>query len=48
MASLMQRIKNFADSPRGKRLIEQGQRELSKPENQSKLRQLAARLTKRR
>jgi hypothetical protein len=48
MASLMNRIKTFVNSPRGQKLIDQGQQELAKPENQRKLKQLAAKLTKRR
>jgi hypothetical protein len=42
------RIKKFMQSPQGKKLVETGQREVAKPENQRKLRQLAARFTKRR
>jgi hypothetical protein len=35
-------------SPQGRRLIEQGQRQLAKPENQRKLRDLLTRLQGRR
>jgi hypothetical protein len=48
MPSIVQRIKSFLSSPSGRRLVEQGQRELAKPQNQAKLRQLAGRLRKRR
>ncbi len=48
MASLVQRIKSFIQSPRGQRLVEQGRRELAKPSNQQKLRRLVARFTRRR
>jgi hypothetical protein len=48
MASLSQRIRAFLGSPRGKRLIAQGQAQLAKPENQRKLKRLLARLQKRR
>jgi hypothetical protein len=48
MASLADRIRKFVSSPQGRRLIDQAQRELAKPSNQRKLRELAARLTRRR
>ena len=48
MASLTQRIKTFMNSPAGRNLIEKGRREVAKPENQHKLRALAAKVTKRR
>jgi hypothetical protein len=46
--ALTDRIKKFIQSPQGKKLVDTGQKELSKPENQRKLRQLASRITKRR
>ncbi|WP_319458510.1 hypothetical protein [Micromonospora sp. RTP1Z1] len=46
--SLVQRISTFLRSPRGQQLVERGQREVAKPENQRKLKQLAARLSGRR
>jgi hypothetical protein len=46
--ALSDRIRKFMQSPQGRKLIETGQRELAKPENQRRLRQLAARLKKRR
>jgi hypothetical protein len=48
MASLMKRITTFVKSPRGQQMIDQGQRELAQPENQRKLKQLAAKFTRRR
>ncbi|RZU74623.1 hypothetical protein EV384_3098 [Micromonospora kangleipakensis] len=46
--SLVQRISAFLRSPRGQQLVDRGRRQLAKPENQRKLRQLAARLSSRR
>ncbi|GAA4564252.1 hypothetical protein GCM10023176_09910 [Micromonospora coerulea] len=46
--SLVQRIRTFLRSPHGQQLVERGRRELGKPENQRKLKQLAARLSSRR
>jgi hypothetical protein len=48
MATLQQRIRAFLNSPQGKRLIAEGQRQLAKPENQRRLRQLLARFRSRR
>jgi hypothetical protein len=48
MATLQQRIRAFLNSPQGKRLIAEGQRQLAKPENQRRLRQLVNRLRSRR
>ena len=48
MASLSQRLRAFLASPQGKRVVEQGQRELAKPEYQRKLRELLAKLQNRR
>jgi hypothetical protein len=48
MATLSQRLRAFLSSPQGRRLIEQGQRQLAKPENQRRLRQLLARFRSRR
>lgn len=47
MATLSQRIRAFLGSPQGQRLIAQGQRQLAKPENQRKLKNLLSRLHKR-
>ncbi|MBM0225135.1 MULTISPECIES: hypothetical protein [Micromonospora] len=46
--SLVQRISMFLRSPRGQQLVQRGRRELAKPENQRKLKQLASRLSSRR
>jgi len=48
MASLTQRLRTFLASPQGQRAIEQGRRQLAKPENQQKLRGLLARFRGRR
>jgi hypothetical protein len=48
MATLQQRIQAFLNGPQGKRLIAEGQRQLAKPENQRRLRQLVDRLRSRR
>lgn len=48
MPSFGQRIRAFLSSPQGRRMVAQGQRQLSKPENQQKLRALLARLQRRR
>ncbi|AGL16196.1 hypothetical protein [Actinoplanes sp. N902-109] len=44
MATLSERLRAFLGSPRGKRLIEQGQHQLAKPENQQKARKLLDKL----
>ncbi|WP_176308556.1 hypothetical protein [Micromonospora sp. NBS 11-29] len=46
--SLMQRITAFLRSPRGQQLVDRGRRELAKPENQARLRQVATRLSSTR
>ncbi|MFY1693603.1 hypothetical protein [Plantactinospora sp. WMMB782] len=48
MASLVQRIRLFLRSPQGQRLVERGRRELAKPSNQQRMRQIAYRLRGRR
>jgi len=48
MATLQQRIRAFLTSPQGKRLIEQGERQLAKPENQRRLRDMITRLRSRK
>ncbi|WP_177319782.1 hypothetical protein [Actinoplanes philippinensis] len=47
MASITQRIQAFLTSPRGRQLVDQGRRQLAKPENQQRLRSLFARLQNR-
>jgi predicted house-cleaning NTP pyrophosphatase (Maf/HAM1 superfamily) len=48
MATLMQRLQRFLSSPQGQRVIEQGRRQLAKPENQDRARKLLSRLQGRR
>ncbi|GGM04353.1 MULTISPECIES: hypothetical protein [Micromonospora] len=48
MSALMQRISRFLSSPKGQQMVDRGRRELAKPGNQDKLRQLASRLSGRR
>jgi hypothetical protein len=48
MANVTQRIKDFLRSPAGQRLIAEGKRQLSKPENQKKIKAIAEKITKRR
>ena len=44
----MQRLQRFLRSPQGQRIIQQGRRQLAKPENQAKARRLLSRLQQRR
>jgi hypothetical protein len=48
MASLSERVRAFLASPQGRRLVEQGQRQLANPQNQRKLRELLAKLQNRK
>ena len=48
MATLAQRVRAFLQSPQGRRLVDQGRRQLAKPENQRRLRDLYSRLRSRR
>jgi hypothetical protein len=48
MATLSQRIQRFLTSPQGRRLVAEGRRQLAKPENQRKLRQVLGRFRSRR
>ena len=48
MATLMQRVQMFLRGPKGQKLVQQGQRQLAKPENQAKLRKIATKLQGRR
>lgn len=45
--SLGKQLKSFLSSSQGKKLVERGKRELSKPENQQKVKGLLGRLNKR-
>lgn len=44
MPTIAQRVRAFLGSPQAKRLIEQGQRQLAKPENQQKAKRLLGKL----
>jgi hypothetical protein len=48
MTSLTQRLRDFLRSPQGKRLVAEGKRQIAKPENQHRLRQLLERFRGRR
>ncbi|MFI1993669.1 hypothetical protein [Actinoplanes sp. NPDC020271] len=48
MATLAQRVRTFLQSPQGRQLVDQGRRQLAKPENQRRLRGLFQRLQNRR
>jgi len=48
MATLQQRLRAFLNSPRGRQVIAEGQRQIAKPENQRRLRQLINRLRSRK
>lgn len=48
MPTIGQRIRMFLASPQGKRAIAEGQRKLSDPRNQQKLRTMLSRLQRRR
>jgi hypothetical protein len=43
MPNFAQRIRAFLSGPQGRRMIAEGQRQLAKPENQRRLRQLMTR-----
>jgi hypothetical protein len=43
MASLFSKIRNFLSSPKGRRLVDQGRRYASNPQNRAKLRNLLSR-----
>lgn len=44
MPTLAQRLQEFMNSPRGKRLIEQGQLQLGKPGNRKRVKRLLGKL----
>jgi predicted house-cleaning NTP pyrophosphatase (Maf/HAM1 superfamily) len=48
MATLMQRLQRFLSSPQGRKIVDQGRRQMAKPENQAKARSLLARLQGKR
>jgi hypothetical protein len=47
MRPIIDRIRTFLRGPQGQRLIRQGREQLSKPDNQRRLRQLLQRLRRR-
>ncbi|HEY0698497.1 MAG TPA: hypothetical protein VGD43_11885 [Micromonospora sp.] len=47
MSPLVRRIRTFLQSPQGRALLDRGRRELAKPANQQKLRQLMSRVAGR-
>jgi hypothetical protein len=47
-SSFLSRVVAFFRSPQGRRLVDQGRRQMSRPGNRSKLQALAARLRGRR
>ena len=48
MATVVQRLQKFLRSPEGKKVVDQGKRELQKPENQARVKKAFSRLTKGR
>lgn len=46
--AISDKIRSFVQSPKGRQAIARGRQELSKPENQRKLRTLLNRVSKRR
>ncbi len=44
MSPLVQKIRTFLTSPQGRRMVSEGRRQLAKPENQRRLRQMLTRL----
>ncbi|WP_249999328.1 hypothetical protein [Actinoplanes sp. M2I2] len=48
MATLAQRVRAFLQGPQGRRLVDQGRRQLAKPENQRRLRDLFTKLQGKR
>jgi len=48
MATLMQRLQKFLRSPQGQRMVDQGRRQMAKPENQARARRLLNKLQGRR
>lgn len=48
MATLMQRLQKFLRSPQGQRIVDQGRRQMAKPENQARARRLLSKFQGRR
>ena len=47
MSPLVQKLRTFLNSPQGRRVIAEGRRQLAKPENQRRLRDLLTRFRSR-
>jgi predicted house-cleaning NTP pyrophosphatase (Maf/HAM1 superfamily) len=48
MATLMQRLQKFLQSPKGQQMVRKGQEQMAKPENQARARKLLARFQGKR
>lgn len=48
MPTLMQRLQKFLSSPQGQKIVDQGRRQMAKPENQAKARNLLAKFQGKR
>lgn len=48
MASLIKKLGDFAKSPQGRELIAKGKKAVRDPENQRKIREMRAKLAKKR
>lgn len=48
MPTLMQRLQKFLSSPQGQKFVDQGRRQMAKPENQAKARSLLAKFQGKR
>lgn len=46
--ALTDKLKSFLNSPQGRKVVDRGRQELSKPENQQKLRNVLSKVTKKR
>jgi hypothetical protein len=47
MASIVDRVRKFLQSPQGQKFVREGQRQLNDPKNRRRLTQFARRLRKR-
>lgn len=48
MASIIKKLSDFARSPQGRKLIAKGKKAVQDPKNQRKLKEMRARLAKKR
>ena len=46
--ALTDKLKSFLNSPQGRKVVDRGRQELSKPQNQQKIRNLLGKVSKRR